>query len=79
MWEVCPANEHNSKFFAALFLQRLPSHIRVHITHENHADLQLLAAKADRLVAFGGHSGIVAAAGGPHCRRIGQGQTTARR
>ena len=62
MWEVCPADEHNSKFFAALFLQRLPSHIRVLLTHENHADLRLLAAKADRLVAFGGHSSTVAAA-----------------
>ena len=62
MWEVCPTDEHNSKFFAALFLQRLPSHIRVLLTHENHADLRLLAAKADRLVAFGGHSSTVAAA-----------------
>ena len=62
MWEVYPANEHNSKFFAALFLQRLPSHIRVLLTHKNHADLRLLAAKADRLVAFGGHSSTVAAA-----------------
>ena len=73
MWEVCPADEHNSKFFAALFLQRLPSHIRVLLTHENHADLRLLAAKADRLVAFGGHSSTVAAtAGGPHRRHPGQ-------
>ena len=62
MWEVCPADKHNSKFFAALFLQRLPSHIRVLLTHENHADLRLLAAKADRLVAFGGHSSTAAAA-----------------
>ena len=62
MWEVCPANEHNSKFFAALFLQRLPSHIRVLLTHENHADLRLLVAKADCLVAFGGHSSAVTAA-----------------
>ena len=62
MWEVCPADEHNSKFFAALFLQRLPSHIRVLLTHENPADLRLLAAKADRLVAFGGHSSTAAAA-----------------
>ena len=62
MREVCPANKHNRKFFATLFLQRLPSHIRVLLTLENHADLRLLAAKADHLVAFGGHSSTVAAA-----------------
>ena len=33
MWEVCLSDEHNSKFFTALFLQRLPSHIRVLLTH----------------------------------------------
>ena len=62
MWEVCPSDEHNSKFFAALFLQRLPSHIRVLLTHEDHSNLLLLAAKADQLVAFGGQSSTVAAA-----------------
>ena len=62
MWEVCPSNEHNSKFFAALFLQRLPSHIRVLLTHEDHSNLRLLAAKADQLVAFGDQSSTVAAA-----------------
>ena len=39
MWEVCPSDELNSKFFAALFLQRLPSHIRVLFTHEDHSNL----------------------------------------
>ena len=48
-----------ASFFAALFLQRLPSHIRVLLTHANHADLRLLAAKADRLVAFGIHSSTI--------------------
>ena len=62
MWEVCPSDEHNTKFFTALFLQRLPSHIRVLLTHEDHSNLRLLAAKADQLVAFGGQSSTVAAA-----------------
>ena len=62
MWEVCPSDKHNSKFFAALFLQRLPSHIRVLLTHEDHTNLRLLAAKADQLVAFGSHNNTVAAA-----------------
>ena len=61
MWEVCPADKHNSKFFAALFLQRLPSNIRVLLTHDDHSNLRLLAAKADHLVAFGGQSDTVAA------------------
>ena len=63
MWEVCSADKHNSKFFATLFLQRLPSHIRVLLTHDYHADLQLLAAKVDCLVAnLGGHTSTVVAA-----------------
>ena len=32
MWELCPDNQHNSIFFAALFLQRLPREIRVMLT-----------------------------------------------
>ena len=62
MWELCPNNQHNSIFFAALFLQRLPKEIRVMLTHEDHSDLRRLAAHADRLVAFGGRQDIVAAA-----------------
>ena len=62
MWEVCPSDEHNSKFFAAFFLQHLPSHIRELLTHEDHSNLRLLAAKADQLGAFGGQSNTVAAA-----------------
>ena len=61
MWELCPNNQHNSIFFAALFLQRLPKEIRVMLTHEDHSDLHRLAAHADRLVAFGGRQDIVAA------------------
>ena len=62
MWELCPAEQHNNIFFAALFLQRLPREIRVMLTHEDHSDLRRLAAHADRLVAFGGHQDTVAAA-----------------
>ena len=62
MWELCPANQHDNIFFAMLFLQRLPRDIRVLLTHEDHGDLRLLAAKADRLVAFGGRTDTVAAA-----------------
>ena len=53
MWELCPTNQHNSIFFAALFLQRLPREIRVMLTHEYHSDLRRLAAHADCLGAFG--------------------------
>ena len=49
MWELCPTNQHNSIFFAALFLQRLPREIRVMLTHEDHSDLRCLAAHADCL------------------------------
>ena len=62
MWELCPDNQHNSIFFAALFLQRLPREIRVMLTHEDHSDLHRLAAHADRLIAFGGRQDTVACA-----------------
>ena len=62
MWELCPDNQHNSIFFAALFLQRLPREIRVMLTHEDHSDLRRLAAHADRLIAFGGRQDTVACA-----------------
>ena len=62
MWELCPPDQHNNIFFAALFLQRLPRDIRVLLTHEDHSNLRLLAAKADQLVAFSGKHDTVAAA-----------------
>ena len=49
MSELCPGGQHNNIFFAILFLQRLPSEIRVLLTHEDHTDLRRLAAHADRL------------------------------
>jgi len=52
MLEVCPRDEHGSKLFAALFLQRLPRELRVLLAHDDHTDLRQLAAKADRLQAF---------------------------
>ena len=61
MLELCPADQQNNIFFAALFLQRLPREIRVLLTHEDHSDLRRLAAHADQLVAFGGRSDLVAA------------------
>ena len=66
-WQICwsyalqSADQQNNIFFAALFLQCLPREIRVLITHEDHFDLRKLAAHADQLVAFGGHSDLVAA------------------
>ena len=60
MWELCPDNQHNSIFFATLFLQRLPREIRVMLSHEDHSDLRRLAAHADRLIAFGGRQDTVA-------------------
>ena len=60
MWELCPHNQHNRIFFAALFLQRLPREIRVMLSHEDHSDLRRLAAHADRLIAFCGQQDTVA-------------------
>lgn len=52
MLELCPREEHASKLFAALFLQRLPREIRVLLAHDDHANLRQLAAKADQLMAY---------------------------
>ena len=62
MWELCPDNQHNSIFFAALFLQLLPREIRVMLSHEDHSDLHCLAAHTDHLIAFGGRHETVACA-----------------
>ena len=62
MWELCPADQHDNIFFAMLFLQRLPRDIRVLLTHEDHSNLPLLAAKADGLVAFGSRTDTITAA-----------------
>ena len=62
MWELCPHNQHNRIFFAALFLQRLPREIRVMLSHEDDSDLRRLAAHADRLIAFSGQQDTVACA-----------------
>ena len=53
--------QHNSIFFAALCLQRLPREIRVLLTHEDHSDLRRLASHADQLIAFGRKQDTVAA------------------
>ena len=62
MWEFCPSNQHNSIFFAGLFLQRLTREIRVMLTHKDHFDLRRLAGHADCLVAFSSRQDIITAA-----------------
>jgi len=52
MLELCPREEHGSKLFAALFLQRLPSELRVLLAHEDWSDLRKLAARADQFQAY---------------------------
>jgi len=52
MLELCPRDEQGSKFFVALFLQRLPAEMRVLLAHDDHSDLRQLAAKADQLQAY---------------------------
>ena len=40
MLEICPRDEHGSKLFAALFLQRLPRELRVLLAHDDHTNLR---------------------------------------
>ena len=51
MLEMCPAGQEGNVFFVGLFLQRLPREIRVLLSHEDHSNLRVLAARADRMLA----------------------------
>ena len=64
MLEICPAGEEKSKFFAFLFLHRLPQELRIMLGEDDHQEVHQLAAKADKLWAIHGHRlhGTVAAA-----------------
>jgi hypothetical protein len=55
MLEICPAGEEKSKFFAFLFLHRLPQELRIMLGEDDHQEVHTLAAKADRLWAIHGH------------------------
>jgi hypothetical protein len=55
MLEICPSGEQRSKFFAFLFLHRLPQELRIMLGEDDHQDVHVLAAKADRLWALHGH------------------------
>ena len=67
MLELCPAGEETSKFFAFLFLHRLPQELRIMLGEDDHQEVHELAKKADRLWAIHGHRqfGSVAAVGQP--------------
>ena len=48
MMELVEPGEEKTKLFAMLFLRRLPPHVRVQLTEDDHSDLRALAEKADR-------------------------------
>jgi len=51
MMELVKPGEEKTQLFAMLFLRRLPPHIRVQLTEDDHTDLRALAEKADRCAA----------------------------
>lgn len=55
MMEFCPRGEERSKFFAFLFLQRLPKELRIQLGNDEVLELRTLAAKADKLWALHAH------------------------
>src|SRR5450830_2056664 len=62
MAELAPADTANNGFFGALFLQKLPDDLRIHLADcdiRNHEDL---AARADSLWSHRPRTGLVAAA-----------------
>jgi hypothetical protein len=52
MLEFCPVSESATAVFAYLFLQRLPSEIRILLSEDDPADMRAIADKADRLIAM---------------------------
>jgi len=48
MMELVKPGEEKTQLFAMLFLRRLPPHVRVQLTEDDHTDLRALAEKADR-------------------------------
>ena len=64
MRQLCPQGEEAGFIFRQLFLQRLPSQVRLQLAEDRHSPVQALAARADTLMAH--HSyGSVAAVSGP--------------
>jgi hypothetical protein len=55
MFEICPVGEEKSKFFAFLFLHRLPQELRIMLGEDDHQEVHQLAMKADKLWAIHGH------------------------
>jgi hypothetical protein len=52
MLKFCPAGESSTAVLAFLYLQQLPSEIRVLLSEDDPADMQAIAEKADRLIAM---------------------------
>ncbi len=52
MLELCPTGHEASPFFLFLFLQRLPSYLRIMLGEDDYDDIQAVAMKAVRLGAI---------------------------
>ncbi len=81
MLELCPDEEEDSMFFTFLFLQRLPSWLRIMLETDEQTEIHQLAVKADRLVALHGHQqvGTVAVVEEPSAVNAVRQGTTSRR
>ncbi len=53
MMELCPDDEEASCFFVFLFLQHLPTWLRVQLEADDQADIRQLVTRADRLFPLG--------------------------
>ncbi len=55
MLELCPTGHEASLFFLFLFLQRLPSFLRIMLGEDGYEDIRAVALKADKLWAIHAH------------------------
>ena len=60
MRQLCPPGEEQGQIFRQLFLQRLPTQVRLQLAEDRHSPVQALAARADTLMAHHSYGAVAA-------------------
>ena len=66
MRQLCPQGEEAGFIFRQLFLQRLPSQVRLQLAEDRHSPVQALAARADTLMAHHSYGSVAAVSSQAH-------------
>ena len=60
MLTLCPKGEETGAIFRHLFMQRLPSQLRMQLAEDHHSPVQVLAARADRIIVHHSYNAVAA-------------------